>query len=194
MNTQSPGKETVKKKKHLGCVITGLIFTVVIVVLCGFASYATSTYYWDGGFPGGEFTLRVQNSAGQPVAGAVLNVYSENGSTPSLGYPFDNYTVENGLVSNSKGEIPLLHIARGIEFGGGGWQLFWIFPMGGTSKSPEYRCEVTSGDYETYTIMSSEIFGVTGSATRPVPTRVIEFEGESIPISVYEIPILLENK
>jgi hypothetical protein len=195
MNGESPVKTAnMKNRKRLGWVLGILTLILASVVICGLASYATSTYYWDGGFPGGEFTLRVRDRGGQPVAGAVLNVYSENGSTPSLGYPFDNYTVENGLVSDSRGEIALLHIARGIEFGGGGWQLFWVFPMGGTSKSPEYRCEISASGYETYTIMSSEIFGVTGSATRPVPTRVIEFEGESIPISVYEIPILLENK
>jgi hypothetical protein len=195
MKEDLPVKTTSKKsRKRLVWLLVILAAILASVTICGLASYATSTYYWDGGFPGGEFTLRVQDSAGQPVVGAVLNVYSENGSTPSLGYPFDNYLAENGLVSNSEGEIALLHIARGIEFGGGGWYLFWVFPMGGTSSSPEYRCEISANGYTTDTILGSEIFGAAWGAAAPVPTRVIEFEGESHPVSVYKIPVVLDKK
>lgn len=195
MNTEHPTR-TARKKSKIGFLIllASLAAIVLLVVICGLASYATSQFSWDGGFPGGEYRLRVRDGSGQPIAGAVLNVYSQGGGVPSYGYPFDNYTSADSLASDAGGEIPLLHIGRGIEFGGGGWYLFWIFPMGGSMDAPEYRIEITAAGYKTFTLPGSGIFEAAYSAVQPVPTRVVEFEGESFSVPVYEISIVMNGK
>jgi hypothetical protein len=191
MNTKSPmNKGSNKFRKVLGWYIS---FILILILFCGFASYVTTLYVWDGGFPSGEFHIFVQNQAGQPITGAVFSIYRENSSAPSFGYPFDNYISQRSLISDSRGEIIVLHISQGREFGGGGWSLFWIIPRGGTS-APDFRCEISGDGYETLIFPVSQIFFPSGETISPLPTKVVEYDGTAYNMSVHEKIVVLKSK
>jgi|GEM_PF-3427749 len=191
MNAVFPTKKDANRSlKRLGCLLSILL---AFILLLGVVSLSTSFYRWDGAFPGGEFYIHVQNHLGEPVTGAILNIYQKNRTTPSFGYPFDNYVSGQSLISDSTGEIVVLHIPRGIEFGGGGSYLFWVIPIG-ESYVPDFRCEISADGYKLRIFPVSLIFNVSDENVHPIPTQVVEYKGTAYTLSGYDRIIVVDNK
>ncbi|MBK9924550.1 MAG: hypothetical protein IPP66_04585 [Anaerolineales bacterium] len=169
-----------------------LVASFALVLVLTFASYITTAVFWDGAFPSGEYHLQILNEAGDPVKGATLNIYQ--GKTLAFEYPFDNYLSENTLISNDEGEIVLTHLPRGLEFGGSGWDLFWIIPirMGG----PKFTCQIDAEGYKTYRFSSQQIFDTAYEAYNndSVPRKTIQINGNEVKIMILEKMIMLEKR
>src|SRR5438128_2579811 len=94
---------------------TGVV-TGVVAGLLGLASGFTC-YRWQGSFLHVEYRFRFRNREGGPVQGVTLAVYDERGRL-AFGYPVSDFTQENALVSDARGELVFHHVKGGPEFGG----------------------------------------------------------------------------
>jgi hypothetical protein len=119
---------------------------VTVVALLAVASYYTTSHYWDGGFPAGEFRVYVHDQDGTPIEGATLRVYRGGTRDLAFKYPLDNHLADQELVSDENGRITAIRKRGGLQFGGHGWYLFWVIPMG--AKAPEYDCEITATGFK----------------------------------------------
>src|SRR5262249_9290558 len=141
---------------------------VAVVGLVALASCMTTSIYWDGGFPSGEFRVNVRDLEGKPVKGAVLRVY--RGSTRELasGYPLDNHITGQELVSDENGRITAPWKDGSMQFGGHAWQLFWVIPIG--AKVPKYDCEITADGFKPLSSRSGGFSSPRTSAMRTSPS------------------------
>jgi hypothetical protein len=157
---------------------------VGLVGLAAFASYETTNIIWDGGFPSGEFRLRVIDPEGKPVSGASLRVYEGGTGERAYEYPLDDYLPDHELVSGEDGTI-IAHRKNGeMQFGGEAWRLFWLIPMG--DKAPEYDCEITADGYATLRFPVNRVFKSPYKAYDQIPTTMLEADGKLTEVPIYE--------
>src|SRR5687767_6387785 len=101
MTIPSPDKpKTQNQARRLGC-IAAIVVILISILAC--ISGATTFGIWDGLFPAGEYHLKVRSENGQPIKGAILNVFNSGTSNFSYKYPVDNYISDHDLISNEQG-------------------------------------------------------------------------------------------
>jgi hypothetical protein len=158
-------------------------FVALLVVLAVVASHVTTAYTWEGGFPSGEFRLKVVDPDGRPVPGAVLRVYRSGTSTPAYGYPLENHLSGQDLAGDDGGVVTAFRTRGGFQFGGTGWPLFWLIPVGG--HGPSYDCELTAAGFRPLRFPLDRLFETLHTYDRsPKTTRRVD--GEDIELKVYE--------
>ena len=145
--------------------------------------------FWDGAFPSGEYHLRILNQSGEPIDGAILNIYQ--GKSQAFEYPFDNYLSENGLVSNEMGEIVITHAPRGLEFGGSGWLLFWVIPI--NMGSPKFSCEITASGYKPLRFSVRQVFETSYNNSN-APKKTVQINGNEVELRVFEQTVILKTE
>ena len=114
-----------------------VVTSVLLLALAGLSAFCTS-YHWDGGFEQVQYRFTLRDHAGRALEGAELRV-TDNTGTPSPGYPISDFLPANPLLSDANGQIVCHHVRLGPEFGGRGYRLFWIIPMG--EVAPDFRCQ-----------------------------------------------------
>src|SRR5262249_43696849 len=154
---------------------------VAVVGLVALASCMTTSIYWDGGFPSGEFRVNVRDPEGKPVKGAVLRVY--RGSTRELasGYPLDNHITGQELVSDENGRITAPWKDGRMQFGGHAWQLFWVIPIG--AKVPKYDCEI-SRRVQASQFPVRRLFESPHFCYEDFPKSKLEVDGEQVELKI----------
>ena len=108
----------------------------------------------EGAFPAAEYHIRILSAEGQPIPGARMSVRPKNANDEALGYPFDNYTAKNTLISDSQGQIIVQHFVRGFEFGGP-VTLLSVVPE---QRHPVYICEITATGYKHAQFNTNQLF------------------------------------
>ena len=162
-----------------------------LILFLGFLSYVTTSVLWDGGFPSGEFRLDVVDSSGQPVEGAVLNVYRGGTSELAEEYPLDNHITGLELVSNERGRIVVLRRYDGTQFGGQAWDLFWLIRMG--VQAPKFDCKITAEGFKSLSFPVNRMFDSPHEYYKNFPKTTIQEDGESIELPIYEHTFTLEK-
>lgn len=155
----------------------------VVVGLLALASFFTTSIFWVGGFPSGEFRLDVRNPEGLPVKGAVLRIYHGGTRDLAFKYPLDNHLADQELISNEKGRITGIREDGEMQFGGHAWRLFWIIPIG--AKSPQFDCEITADGYQTLKFPVSRLFESTHVYYEDSPKAKLNVMGKEIEVPVY---------
>ena len=150
---------------------------VVLIGLLALASYLTTSVLWDGGFLSVAFRILVVDDSGAPVSGASIEVFRDSTSEPAYGYPFNNFTADNALTSNAKGEIVCYHVSHGIEFGGHSWRLFWLIPMG--ARSPDFDAAISCPGYETTEFKTSRLFDLYRDGNEPIGSLTVTEENST---------------
>lgn len=173
-------------KLVLGCSL--IILTVA--ALAAFFSLMTTSILWVGGFPTGEFRLKILDTHARPVKGAILRVY--RGGTHDLAYgnPLDNHLPGQELASDERGVIVAYRKSGLPHFGGKAWKLFWVIPMG--AKAPEYDCEITANGYEPVLFPFMRLFESRYKDYEQFPKTRLQVEGKEIEVPVYEHIFSLE--
>jgi len=114
-----------------------------------------------GQFPKGQWSIRVRDRRGNPLADAHLTLATEEGQPLSCGSdyrgPFDNYTVPGSVHADSDGVL-WLHNTRDVKYGGDDWELFWTWPMGRDDVPECLRLHVTAPGYEAATASVEDLF------------------------------------
>ncbi len=127
----------------IGTVTRWHIVSMLTVAVIAFASYATTSVIWDGGFPPCELQITIVDEFGTPVEGVEMSVVHSRSRKPAQGYPIAEYgTVE--LLSNRDGQIVCHQLRRGLQFGGRAWTLFWCIPFG--AKAPDFDAQFKHPD------------------------------------------------
>jgi hypothetical protein len=167
------------------------VIAAPVVALLAVASYVTTSCIWDGGFPSGEIRLKVRDSSGQPVKGAVLRVYDRGTRDLAFKYPLDNHLPDRKLVSDDGGRITAIRSRGGLQFGGHAWALFWVFPIG--AQAPEYDCEISAEGFKPLKFDAWRLF-----ESPPIPYEdslktILEVDGEEIELKIYEHAFVLER-
>lgn len=164
---------------------------VAAVGLLALASYATTSIIWDGGFPSGEFRVNVRDPEGRPVRGAALRVYRGRTRDLASGYPLDNHTTGQELVSDDSGRITAIRKHGGPQFGGHAWLLFWVIPMG--AKAPEYDCEITAEGFKPLKFPVWRLFESPHRYYADFPKTELEVDGKVVEAPIYENTFSLER-
>jgi hypothetical protein len=87
--------------------------------------------------------------------------------------------------------IVALHKPRGLEFGGGCWNLYWIFPI--CSGGPEFDFKISADGYKTIKFPTEDLFEPAYNDRSSENTTVVLESGESLQIPVYELMFILER-
>ena len=173
-----------------GVLIAIMVCCVLILAVTAYVSYQTSTMYWDGGYPTGEFRLRVVNEIGDPVEGACLDLYNESG-TPAVEYPIYEYDGEGTLCGGADGVITAHQPQEGIQFGGSEWYLFWVIPIG-ASDAPQFDIRISADGYQDYPIGIWDLFDDTQTLNQQ--TITYDYMGMDVEMLVYQHTITLERQ
>jgi hypothetical protein len=186
--TGKPGKKTVLIMA--GALVTLFATCAACLGVLAFISYQTTQLYWDGGFPTGEFHLRIADEDGMPIEGACLDVYTESGN-PAPEYPLYEYNGPGTLCSGPVGDITAHQPEGGFQFGGHEWYLFWFIPIG-VDDGPEYDIEISAEGYQTHTMGIWDLFDTANVIDGPMTT--FDWMGMEVEMEVYEIEIILERE
>ena len=127
---------------------------VIAIVACLGLLSIFSLGVGEGAFPAAEYHIQILSAEGQPLSGARMSVRPKNGNDEALGYPFDNYTAINTLISDTQGQIIVQHFVRGIEFGGPVTLLSLFL----NSHTPVYICEITATGYKHAQFNTNQLF------------------------------------
>jgi hypothetical protein len=172
-------------------ILFGFVLIIIALALLALLSYKTSFILWDGAYPSGAYRLKIQNTKGEPIRGAVLKVFLGGTQKPALGYPIDNYLTEGSLTSDDQGMIFAFHKAQGIEFGGTCRKLFWVYQT--CSEAPTYDFEVSAEGCKTINFSTVQLFGLAQSSAGTDTTEVTLESGGKIQLPVYEMTLTMEN-
>jgi hypothetical protein len=167
----------------------GMIGAAVLALLA-LASYRTTYCMRWGGFPSGEFRLNVRDGSGQPVKGAIMHVYRGGTRDLAYKYPLDNYLPGRELVSDDSGRVTAIRKYGGLQFGGEGWALFWVIPMG--VKAPTFDCEITAEGFKPLKFSVRRLFESPYQFYEDFPKTKLEVDGEEIELPIYEHTFTLE--
>jgi hypothetical protein len=180
---------TSKRPKKIGCTVAVII---VIVLFLGLVSIGSTAGTGEGTLPLGEFHLKIVNQNGDPVSGAVLNIFEKNTQVSAFGFPVNNHKSSNDLISNEDGVIIASHIPEGFEFGADCFRLFWVFPMcdGG---APQFDFQVSANGYKNLVFSNADLFEPAYNDQSSKNIRVTIETGETINVPVYELMFTLEK-
>jgi len=155
-----------------------------VVVLLGVLSYVTTSAQWIGGFPLGEFRIKVTSSDGKPIEGATLRIYSKKTSKLASYFPIDNHVTGEELTTNKDGETVALRVNGGIDFGGHSWRLFWIIPMG--DRSPKFNCVLSAAGFRDLKFPLGRLFDSPHRYYEDFPKTTVEIDGELVEVKLYQ--------
>jgi hypothetical protein len=144
----------------------------------------------DGALPAAEYHIRILSTEGQPIPGARMVVRTKNSNDEALGYPFDNYTAKNTLISDSQGHIIVQHFFRGFEFGGP-VTLLSLF-LG--SDIPVYICEITATGYKNEQFNTNQLFRRASAGDSPDGQISVTVDSEQVTLNIYDFVVTLEHK
>jgi hypothetical protein len=144
----------------------------------------------DGAFPAAEYHIRILSTEGQPLPGARMSVQPKNGNDEALGYPFDNYTAKNTLISDSQGQIIVQHFVRGLEFGGPVTLLSMLLK----SNTPVYICEITASGYKHAQFNTNQLFKRASTGDSPEGQVSVTVDDEQVTLNVYDFVVALEHQ
>jgi hypothetical protein len=192
--THSTRKELNKGVGQKRLLAMVMLISLSITLVLAVTSYTSTQVMWDGMFPSGEYHLFIQDKAGNPIQGAVLNVFEGASARHAFKYPFDDYLSENSFISNSSGEIIITHYPRGLEFGGISWRLFWLIPIG--IGGPKFTCQITAEGYKVDRFSSDEIFDMAYATYKDdsAPRKLIYSNGNEYTIMVLGKTMVLEKR
>jgi hypothetical protein len=171
------------RKPVLILIIIATIIALISVCLglLAFLSYQTTQYYWDGGYPLSEVQITVLDENNVPIPGAQVTIYDSVSGESTYDYPFIEYTSSSIPTTDNIGTLKLHQELMGIQFGGSGWDLFWIFPMG-SQDAPMYTIEVSADGYQTLYL---GIWDLLGTSSDNVETIQYKIYDESYEMYVY---------
>jgi hypothetical protein len=167
-------------------------FVVGVVAILGVASYLTTDYTWDSGFPSGEFRVNVRDQDGQPIKEASLRVYRGGTRELAFQYPLDNHLADQPLVSDENGRIVAIRRRGGLQFGGEAWLLFFVIPMG--AKAPKYNCEITAAGFKPLIFRIERLFESPHTYYEDFPKTKAKLDGKEIELKIYEHTFTLERE
>jgi hypothetical protein len=121
-----------------------------------------------------------------------LQVYRGGTRQPAFEYPLDNHLPGQDLVSDGSGRITAVRKRGGLQFSGHAWQLFWLIPMG-TTKAPDYDCEITAPGYKPCAFPVWRLFESPYHDYEEFPKTKLTADGEEIELPVYEHTFVLER-
>ena len=155
-----------------------------------FASYATTSILWDGGFPFAELRIKIVDEQGNPIERVRLSVTRADGTTAN-GYPISEYE-GSAITSGNDGVIVCHQMRRGLQFGGHAWMLFWCVPMG--AKSPEFNVHFEHPQFASKTITIGRLFDSEYSMYDEFPKTAVEIHGNVEEIPIYNQRIVLSRR
>lgn len=159
--------------------------------LLALASFLTTSRQWDGGFPAGEFRINVRSTDEQPIPGAVLRIYRGGTGDMAYDYPLDNHSASQALIGDGSGRITALRKHGGLQFGGHGWRLFWVIPMG--ARAPRYDCEITAAGFKSLKFDLHQMFKSPHHGYENFPKTKRMMGGEEVELAVRENTFTLER-
>ncbi len=160
------------------------IFGSLLAIL----SYVTTIVFWHGGWPAGAVVVNLRDAKEQPVKGAVLRVYKERTMTLARS-PLAPMSGEE-LHSDDKGSITM-RIKGGAPFGGKGWELFWLIPMG--DKAPQFDCVITAEGYKPLKFSIWQLFESPDKSHQDLPKAVFMMDGKTVELRIYTHSFVLEQ-
>jgi hypothetical protein len=181
-------KQTRAEKKE-GWSIALIVIAIAVVTCLGLLSIFPLGV-GDGAFPTAEYHIRILSTEGQPLPGARMSVRHKNGNDEALGYPFDNYTEKNTLISDSQGQIVVQHFSQGLEFGGPVTLLSVLL----NSNTPVYICEITAIGYEHKKFSTNQLFKKASAGDSPDGQAFVTVDGKQVTLNVYDFVVRLENQ
>lgn len=134
-----------------------LVVVVTFFISLGIISAKTTESVNVGFYHHGEYHLNIRNKKGEPIEGAVLNVFEKNTKNFAFYFPIDNYRIENGLTSNKEGSIIAVHIPFGIEKGRVCRKLFWLYSIC-SAYTPGFDLEVSADGYQSIKFSADTLF------------------------------------
>lgn len=134
-----------------------IILVVALLISLGIISAKTTESVQVGFYNLGEFHLDIRDEKGEPIEGAVLNVFDKNTKNFAFYFPVDNYQVENGLASNKEGTIIAIHIPYGFEKGHVCRKMFWLYSIC-SSYTPDFDFEVSADGYQSIKFNTNTLF------------------------------------
>jgi len=147
-------------------------------------------------YPLGEFHLEVRNEQGEPVEGAVLNVFEKNTKNLAFNFPIDNYHTENDLISNKQGMIIAVHIPHGLEIGRICHDVFWLYLVC-SSYEPNFDFEISASGYQNIKFSTDVMFynsdyanQSNGNVTLPLP----HFKDKWLEVPIFKQIFILKDK
>jgi len=164
---------------------------VAVIGFLAVASYYTTSHDWDGGFPSGEFRVNLHDQDGKPIEGASLRVYRGGTHDLAFKYPLDNHLAGQELVSDENGRITAVRKRGGLQFGGHGWFLFWIIPMG--AKAPAYDCAITAAGFKPLKFEIRRLFESPYKYYENSPKTKLKLDAKEIELKIYEHDFTLER-
>jgi hypothetical protein len=79
-----------------------------------------------------------------------------------------------------------------VQFGGFGWLLFWVIPMG--AKAPQYDCEITAEGFKPLTFQVDRLFEMPHQSYENFPKSKRTIDGKEVELPVYEHSFTLERR
>jgi hypothetical protein len=119
-----------------------------------------------------------------------MSVRPKYGNDEALGYPFDNYTDKNTLISDSQGQIIVQHFRHGLEFGGPVTLLSVLL----NSNTPVYICKITATGYRRAQFNTNQLFKRASTGDSPEGQVSVTVDGEQITLNVYDFVVTLEHQ
>jgi hypothetical protein len=174
---------------------SAVVWCIGLVAFAALASYLTTSHTWAGGFPSGEFRLKVVDPDGRPVPGAVLRVFRGGTTTPAFGYPLENHLAGQDLVGDDGGVVTAFRTQGGIQFGGTGWVLFWVIPVGDHvgDHGPRYDCEITAAGFRPLRFPLVRLFQSPFQTYDQFPKTTRRVSDEDFELKVYENTFTLDR-
>jgi len=182
--------DTIKESRHEKKRGWPTITVVITIVACLGLLSIFPLGSGDGAFPTAEYHIRILSAEGQPLPGARMSVRPKYGNDEALGYPFDNYTEKNTLISDSQGQIVVQHFVRGFEFGGPVTLLSVLL----NSNTPVYICEIAATGYKHIQFNTNQLFKRASAGDAPEGQVSATVNGEQVTLNVYDFVVTLEHR
>jgi hypothetical protein len=170
-------------------ILAVLIMPVVCLGVLAWLSYQTTHFYWDGGFPPAEFVVQLVDEEGDPIQNAWLEVESADTGEPSYEYPVYEFTQGERPTTGPDGQMVFHQVEQGIQFGGEGWDLFWLFPMGSMDQ-PNFTVTFRAEGYQDYLINIWDLYNATGG---PVEITEYDWMGILVEMQVFETQYVMRS-
>ena len=177
------------------------IYFLVLVGVLALVSMLKETML-DGGFPSGEFRIRVVDGQGQPIPGTTLRVYAAGTRNLASKYPIYENCV-GGIAAGEDGVVVCPQPREGVQYSYTGHKLFWRFPIG-AEAAPQFDYEFSRKGYRTRVLTNRDFFyegfdaaddpAQTVNFTWVDPKERAESAKKSVPLPVRQKELTLNSK